>query len=172
MLKAKKKEDAENTLVGCFDKKSASHDAGLETSDEGVLSFNQLVKHMKGEFKKTRKELCDLNQSVVRVDDRLVQIEQKLGKVEKSVTELDVEVKDIKKYFKTVEGKTRKLEHSFNFFEGDLACLGEGFDELQAVVENSENLAKKNNLQLRGLKEQAEGNDMHIFKRCYKLVRL
>lgn len=43
------------------------------------------------------------------------------------------------------------------------AHLGEDFDGAQAVVENSENLAKKNNVCLRGLIEKAEGRDLCTF---------
>lgn len=62
-----------------------------------------------------------------------------------------------------VERKTGKLEHAFNLFEEGVAHLGEDFDEVQTVVENLENFAKKNNLRLRGLKEQAEGQDLCLF---------
>lgn len=35
--------------------------------------------------------------------------------------------------------------------------MGNDFGELQSIVENTDNLAKKNNIKLQGLKEGAEG---------------
>lgn len=55
--------------------------------------------------------------------------------------------------------QTRKLEYAFQFVVEDVAHL-EDFDDLQTVVENSETLVKRNNLKLRGLKEQADGENL------------
>lgn len=58
--------------------------------------------------------------------------------------------------------RSGKLEHAFILIEEDLAYLGEDFD-VQKVVENSENLAKKNNVKLRALKEHKEGDSLCQF---------
>lgn len=110
-----------------------------------------------------RGKLTELNQSMVRMHDRLSHIEQKLEAVEKSLFVLDLEVKDTKKELKVIESKTGKLECVFSLIKEEVAHLSEDVDEVQAVVENSGNLGKKNNLRLRGLKEQTEEGDLCTF---------
>lgn len=52
------------------------------------------------------------------------------------------------------------LSPSTSLIEEDVAHLSEDFHEVQVVVEDAENLAKKNNIRLRGL---VEGEDLSDF---------
>lgn len=49
------------------------------------------------------------------------------------------------------------MEEAFKVVEEDMACFVEDLEESQTAVENLKNSFKKNNVKLRGLKEQAEG---------------
>lgn len=117
---------------------------------------------MKGEFQKMRKELLELNQNVVKVDSWMSQIEYKLELVKKSVSVLDGDIKEIEKILILLR-LSGKLEHTFKLIEKDVAHLSEDVDEIQSVVENAENLARKNDIHLRGLKEQVEGEDLSAY---------
>lgn len=45
-------------------------------------------------------------------------------------------------------------------FEEDIGCIDSDLGELEDTVENLDNLQRKNNIKLRGLKENIEGTDL------------
>lgn len=104
--------------------------------------------------------MTEINQSIANVGSRLSLIESKLEATERFTLALNEEVKDTKKGLAKIESKTGKLQHAFKLIEEDVAHLGEDFDEVQTAVKNSEHLAKRNNIQLQGFKEQTEGDDL------------
>lgn len=59
-----------------------------------------------------------------------------------------------------LDAKVKKIESACWLIEDEDAHLEDDFDEVQTVVENCDNLAKKPNIKLWGSKERVEGRDL------------
>lgn len=52
------------------------------------------------------------------------------------------------------------MEEAFKVVEEDMVCFAEDLEEVQTSVENLENFLNNNNMKLRGVKEQIEGDNL------------
>lgn len=55
------------------------------------------------------------------------------------------------------------MEKSLGLLEGDFDQLDERFEELQVIVENTDNSARKHNIKLHRLKEWVEGVNLKAY---------
>lgn len=55
------------------------------------------------------------------------------------------------------------MKKSINLLEGDFDQLDKKFEELQEIVENTDNSARRNNVRLHGFTEEVEGNNLKAY---------
>lgn len=83
---------------------------------------------------------------------------------EKTITQTQKKVQEVRHEVEQVTLKTVKLGVNVKSLGEDVEQLEDDFDELQQALENiDDNNMRRNNIQLKGLKEGVEGNDLKVF---------
>lgn len=118
--------------------------------------LNQLLKILRIFFKEKLQRIgTALNDS----NNRLTNIESKLNKLEGTVEKFQDELGSVKKKVYGMEKELEGEEKSMKTLEGVIDDIGKCFANLEATMENPNNLHCKNNLKIHGLKEKVEGQD-------------
>lgn len=108
-------------------------------------------------------EFSKVNESIRQVDSTLTLIERKLGHIEQINQQLQKDVATLQQELSSVDKSNKTLKNGLQMMEVDFTDLNRDFDITQSCIENLDNLSRKNNLRLRGLKESAEGHDLKSF---------
>lgn len=97
-------------------------------------------------------------ESIKQVESRLTLIE-KLDKIEHCV-QLQGVVGKLKQDVLILDKISSALEKGFCMMEEDFDDVNKDLDIVQSVTENVDNLQRRNNIHIRGIKEYAEGKDL------------
>lgn len=80
--------------------------------------------------------------------------------VGKAVSELKQDFKFVKDNVAATDLWVTRMEETFKAVQEDMMCFDDDLEDVQTFVENLENSLKKNNMKLRGLKVQIEGDNL------------
>lgn len=93
------------------------------------------------EFIKVTAELKEFRKDINKIDSRLTVIETKLNVIKQNNLQLHKDLTDVKRGVDKGEHCTQELQDS-RALEEDFDCPDVDVEELQSVVENSNNLAQ------------------------------
>lgn len=90
-------------------------------------------------------------------------IEQKFVVLERRQQETNQKIGHLEIQAAGVEEKEGRVEKAFELLEDDFKDIGDEVNEVQMTVENLDNVLRRNDLRLKGLKEGAEGDNLVSF---------